>query len=101
VSHLYDPMHPAVLQLVAHTIKTASQMGVPVSVCGEMAGDAAFTRMLLGFGLRTFSMHPTNLLSVKQKVLKSDLPALEGLAAKMLKVHEPERMHQLLARLNS
>jgi phosphotransferase system enzyme I (PtsI) len=101
VSHLYDPMHPAVLQLVAHTIKTANQMDVPVSVCGEMAGDAAFTRMLLGFGLRTFSMHPTNLLSVKQKVLKSDLPALEGLAAKMLKVSEPERMHQLLARLNS
>ena len=101
VSHLYDPMHPAVLQLIAHTIKTASQMGVPVSVCGEMAGDAAFTRMLLGFGLRTFSMHPTNLLSVKQKVLKSDIPSLEALAAKMLKVHEPERMHQLLSRLNS
>jgi phosphotransferase system enzyme I (PtsI) len=101
VSHLYDPMHPAVLQLVAHTIKTANQLGVPVSVCGEMAGDAAFTRMLLGFGLRTFSMHPTNLLSVKQKILKSDIPSLEGPAAKLLKVNEPERMHQLLARLNS
>ena len=62
VSHLYDPMHPAVLQLVANTIRTANRAGKPVAVCGEMAGDLAATRLLLGLGLRQFSMHPAQLL---------------------------------------
>src|SRR5437016_1017463 len=58
VAHLYDPLHPAVLQLIAQTIRSAKRAKTPVAVCGEMAGDTAMTRLLLGFGLREFSMHP-------------------------------------------
>ncbi|MEJ5211668.1 MAG: phosphoenolpyruvate--protein phosphotransferase [Burkholderiales bacterium] len=101
VAHLYDPLHPAVLQLVAHTIRTATRAGTPVAVCGEMAGDPALTRLLLGFGLRAFSMHPAHLLAVKQQVLKTSLPEVQNLVGKMLKTEEPEKMRALLARLNS
>jgi phosphotransferase system enzyme I (PtsI) len=101
VAHLYDPLHPAVLQLIAMTIAAADKAGIPVSVCGEMAGDASLTRLLLGFGLRQFSMHPAHVLTVKQQILKSDLPHITGVAQKMLKAHEPEKLHQLLARLNA
>ncbi|MEN6630377.1 MAG: phosphoenolpyruvate--protein phosphotransferase [Sulfuricella sp.] len=101
VAHLYDPLHPAVLQLVAMSIAAANKAGIPVSVCGEMAGDASLTRLLLGFGLREFSMHPAHVLRVKQQILKSDLPHVTRLAQKMLKTHEPEKLHQLLARLNA
>jgi phosphotransferase system enzyme I (PtsI) len=100
VAHLYDPLHPAVLQLIAMSIAAADKAGIPVSVCGEMAGDAKFTRLLLGFGLRQLSMHPAHVLTVKQQILKSDLPHITGVAQKMLKAHEPEKLHQLLARLN-
>jgi len=101
VAHLYDPLHPAVLQLIAMTIAAADKAGIPVSVCGEMAGDASLTRLLLGFGLRQFSMHPAHVLTVKQQILKSDLPHITGVAQKMLKTHEPEKLQQLLARLNA
>ena len=101
VAHLYDPLHPAVLQLIAMTIAAADKAGIAVSVCGEMAGDTTLTRLLLGLGLRQFSMHPAHLLAVKQQILKSDLPHITSVAQKMLKVHEPERLHQLLARLNA
>ncbi|HUW49884.1 MAG TPA: phosphoenolpyruvate--protein phosphotransferase [Sulfuricella sp.] len=101
VAHLYDPLHPAVLQLVAMSIAAANKAGVPVSVCGEMAGDANLTRLLLGFGLREFSMHPAHVLKVKQQILKSNLPHVTSIAQKMLKTHEPEKLHQLLARLNA
>jgi len=101
VAHLYDPLHPAVLQLVAMTIAAADKAGIPVSVCGEMAGDASLTRLLLGFGLRQFSMHPAHVLTVKQQILKSDLPYITAVAQKMLKAHEPEKLRQLLARLNA
>lgn len=101
VAHLYDPLHPAVLQLIAMTIAAADKAGIPVSVCGEMAGDTALTRLLLGLGLREFSMHPAHLLAVKQQILTSDLPHITGVAQKMLKTHEPEKLQQLLLRLNS
>lgn len=101
VAHLYDPLHPAVLQLIAMTIAAADKAGIAVSVCGEMAGDTSLTRLLLGFGLRQFSMHPAHLLAVKQQILKSDLPHIASVAQKMLKAQEPERLHQLLARLNA
>ncbi|MEO1766560.1 phosphoenolpyruvate--protein phosphotransferase [Thiobacter aerophilum] len=101
VAHLYDPLHPAVLQLVAHTIRTAHRNGTPVAVCGEMAGDPSLTRLLLGFGLREFSMHPAHLLAVKQQVLKTNLPEVANLVSKMLKTEHPEKMRALLARLNN
>jgi len=101
VSHLYNPLHPAVLHLIAHTIKTGKRMHVPVAVCGEMAGDAMLTRLLLGFGLREFSMHPANLLTVKQQVLKSDLGDLAQLANRILRADDPEKARQLLEKLNA
>ena len=72
MAHLYDPWHPAVLALVSRTIQEARARGKPVSVCGEMAGDPGFTATLLGMGLRSFSMHPAQIPTVKQQVLRSD-----------------------------
>ena len=101
VSHLYDPLHPAVLHLIANTIRTGERMKVPVAVCGEMAGDVTLTRLLLGFGLRQFSMHPANLLAIKQQVLKSDLGDLTQLANKILRADDPEKSKRLLQKLNT
>jgi len=101
VSHLYNPLHPAVLHLIAHTIKTGNRMQVPVAVCGEMAGDVTLTRLLLGFGLRQFSMHPANLLAIKQQVLKSDLGNLPRLAGNILRADDPEKAKRLLDKLNA
>lgn len=89
VAHLYDPWHPAVLHLIADTISLARKAGKDVSICGEMAGDPAFTEVLLAFGLRTFSMHPTQLPAVKQKVLRADLACLDGLAEAVLSAEAP------------
>ena len=76
VAHLYDPLHPAVLRLVAETIAECNAQGKGVSVCGEMAGDISLTRLLLGLGLRSFSMHPAQILAVKQEVLRADTARL-------------------------
>jgi len=76
VSSLYDPMHPAVLRLIAYTINAAERAGKPVAVCGEMAGDSNVTRMLLGLGLKEFSMHPQQLLDVKKEILHAHSNAL-------------------------
>ena len=78
VAHLYDPWHPAVLELVRRTIATGRACGKPVSVCGEMAGDPAFTATLLGMGLRVFSMHPAQIATVKQQILRADTRKLSG-----------------------
>jgi phosphotransferase system enzyme I (PtsI) len=92
VAHLYDPLHPAVLRLIADTIAEARAQGKDVSVCGEMAGDPAMTRLLLGLGLRSFSMHPTQILAVKQEVLRSDAKRLEALAQQVLESDEPSEV---------
>ena len=78
VAHLYDPWHPAVLELVRRTIAAGLACGKPVSVCGEMAGDPTFTATLLGMGLRSFSMHPAQLATVKQQILRADTRKLSG-----------------------
>jgi phosphotransferase system enzyme I (PtsI) len=101
VAHLYDPLHPAVLFLIAHTIRAATKAGVPVAVCGEMAGELELTRLLLGLGLRQFSMHPAQLLAVKQQVLRSSIPQLEILTQRILRSEDAERTRALLAKLNS
>ena len=101
VSHLYDPLHPAVLQLISHTIRTATRAGIPVAVCGEMAGDLAATRLLLGFGLREFSMHPAQLLPIKQQVLRSSIPDVEAIARKILRTDDPDKRQALLEKLNA
>jgi phosphotransferase system enzyme I (PtsI) len=100
VAHLYDPLHPAVLNLLAHIIRGSTRARVPVAVCGEMAGDVRMTRVLLGFGLRQFSMHPAHLLQVKQQVLKSDLVHARTLAQKLLRSDDPEKMQAILEKLN-
>jgi phosphotransferase system enzyme I (PtsI) len=92
VAHLYDPAHPAVLRLVADTIAACRAQGKPVSVCGEMAGDVHFTRLLLGLGLRTFSMHPAQILAVKQEVLRADAARLLPWAQAVMAAEEPAKM---------
>ena len=101
VAHLYDPLHPAVLHLIAHTIQTANRGGTPVAVCGEMAGDPALTRLLLGFGLRNFSMHPQQLLAIKERVLRTNLAEAQPLAQRVLRQSDPAKARELLAKLNS
>jgi len=101
VAHLYDPLHPAVLSLISGVIRTAQQHEKPVAVCGEMAGDVELTRMLLGFGLRNFSMHPAHLLAVKQRVLTTSLPDIAPIVARVLRADEPEKMQALIERLNA
>ena len=87
--------------LISSVIQQANAANVPVAVCGEMAGDVELTRLLLGFGLRHFSMHPANLLPVKQRVLMSNLPDIEPSAAKILKSGDPEKIRSLLDKLNA
>ena len=89
VAHLYDPLHPAVLRLVADTISECRAQGKSVSVCGEMAGDTSMTRLLLGLGLRSFSMHPAQILAVKQEILRADTGQLSGWAQNVLAHEEP------------
>jgi phosphotransferase system enzyme I (PtsI) len=89
VAHLYDPCHPAVLRLLAETIAQCRSAGKPVSVCGEMAGDVAMTRLLLGLGLRSFSMHPTQILAVKQQVLRADAGKLQPWAQQVIHLEDP------------
>ena len=89
VAHLYDPLHPAVLRLIADTISEGAAQGKSVSVCGEMAGDVAMTRLLLGMGLRSFSMHPSQVLLVKQQILRADTEKLKTFAAKVLVSEDP------------
>ena len=101
VANLYDPLHPAVLYLISHTIKTANKSGTPVAVCGEMAGEVGLTRLLLGMGLRQFSMHPAQLLSVKQRVLQTSRADAEEQVRRMLRTEEPERLRDMLVQLNA
>ena len=89
VAHLYDPLHPAVLRLIADTIAEGAAQGKSVSVCGEMAGDVSMTRLLLGMGLRSFSMHPSQVLLVKQQILRADTGKLKTLAAQVLVSDDP------------
>jgi phosphotransferase system enzyme I (PtsI) len=89
VAHLYDPLHPAVLRLLADTIAACQAQGKGVSVCGEMAGDVGMTKLLLGLGLRSFSMHPSQVLQVKQRIILSDATKLEPWAQQVLDSDDP------------
>jgi phosphotransferase system enzyme I (PtsI) len=90
VAHLYDAWHPAVLQLIAHTIERARAAGRHVSVCGEMAGDPTFTPLLLSMGLRSFSMHPARIAAVKQAVLRADAARLAAGLGAVLQADDPQ-----------
>ncbi len=99
VSHLYDPLHPAVLRLLSLVIQTAQKAEMPVAICGELAGDPKMTRLLLGMGLRQFSMHPTQLLEVKQQVVMADTEQLALKVTRLMRFDEPERIRELVDRL--
>jgi phosphoenolpyruvate-protein phosphotransferase (PTS system enzyme I) len=96
VSHLYDPWHPAVLRLVAGVIAQATAAHKGVSICGEMAGDPAFTGLLLAMGLRSFSMHPAQISSIKQRILRSDAKRLASMLERVLQAEDPQAMCQEL-----
>jgi len=98
VAYLYNPLHPAVLKLISITIKAANKLGKPISVCGEMAGDAKLTKLLLGMGLRQFSMHPSHILSVKQQILHSQVNQLTSHAKKILALSDIEKIEPLLTK---
>ena len=89
VAHLYDPWHPAVLGLIAEVITAANAAGKHVSICGEMAGDVAFTDLLLGLGLRSLSMHPSQISAVKQRVLRADSVRLAKMARAAIASEDP------------
>ena len=101
VAHLYDPLHPAVLRLLGMAIRGATRAKKPIAVCGEMAGEVRYTRLLLGLGLREFSMHPNHVLEVKQRVLTSDVPPLEALVTRMLRTDDPDRVAGYVQRLQA
>jgi phosphotransferase system enzyme I (PtsI) len=101
VAHLYNPLHPAVLQLISMTIAAGHKAGIDVAVCGEMAGDVKLTRLLLGMGLREFSMHPAQLLAVKQEILKCDLPGLTRMTNKILRTMEPQAIAEAVEQMQT
>ena len=101
VSNLYDPLHPAVLMLLAHVISTAEKVNIPVSLCGELAGDPKLTRLLLGMGLRQFSMHPAQIPAVKQKVKQSDISEVTPIVRRILRLEESAKIQEQIERLNA
>lgn len=101
VSYLYQPGHPAVLKLLLHVIRTAVRLNKPVSICGEMAGDAQYTRLLMAMGLRRFSMNANNILAVKNQIIQSDLLMLENEVQKILRNDDPDKALKLLKKFNS
>ncbi|MEY3224805.1 MAG: hypothetical protein RL565_995 [Pseudomonadota bacterium] len=101
VAHLYDPLHPAILNLLASIIDQAKRADVPVAVCGEMAGDPALTKLLLALGLTDFSMHFSQLLLVKREILKANVGLLKARVPRVLRAYEPEEQAKALERLLS
>ena len=99
VAHLYDPLHPAILNLIANIIDQAKRAGVPIAVCGEMAGDPGLTKLLLAMGLTDFSMHFSQLLLVKREILKANVGMLKARFPRVLKAYEPEDQAKALERL--
>jgi phosphoenolpyruvate-protein phosphotransferase (PTS system enzyme I) len=101
VSYLYQPGHPAVLKLLLHIIRTAARLNKPVSICGEMAGDVQYTRLLMAMGLRRFSMNANNILAVKNQIIQSDLLTLETEVQKILRNDDPDKALKLMKKFNS
>jgi phosphoenolpyruvate-protein phosphotransferase (PTS system enzyme I) len=101
VANLYDPLHPAVLMLLAHIISSADKANVPVSMCGEMAGDPMFTRLLLGMGLRQFSMYPAQVPAVKQRIKQSDISEIEPIVRRIVRLEESAKIEEQIERLNA
>jgi phosphoenolpyruvate-protein phosphotransferase (PTS system enzyme I) len=101
VAHLYDPLHPAVLRLVQFAIEAAARRGIPISVCGEIAGEPRYTALLLGLGLRDLSMSPQNIPRVKQRIRSLDMVAATRRAAAIMDQAEANRIAALLDDFNA
>ncbi len=101
VSYLFDPIHPALLRLIKLSIDAANRANIPISMCGEMAGDSRYVRLLLGLGLRCFSVSPESYLEVKQIINQTDMQGLSRLCAKLLKTPSSAEIQQLLIQINS
>jgi len=100
VNYLYDPLHPAVLRLIQTTIRAGQKTGIPVAMCGEMAGDSRYTRLLLGLGLKEFSVHPNSLLEVKQVVKESHIGDLRKMAARFMRTIKTSTRERLIIEMN-
>jgi phosphotransferase system enzyme I (PtsI) len=100
VNYLYDPLHPAVLRLIQMTIVAGEKMGIPVAMCGEMAGDARYTRLLLGMGLKEFSVHPNSLLEVKQVITESRVAESRKFTQRVMRVIKSTARSALLEEMN-
>lgn len=100
VNYLYDPMHPAILQLIKSVIDAGRRNNIPVSMCGEMAGDTQYTRLLLGLGLNEFSMHPASLLEVKEVIKRTKMGELKKPVKKLLQAKDMGRLHDHLHQIN-
>ena len=100
VNYLYDPLHPAVLKLIQTTIRAGQKAGIPVAMCGEMAGDASYTRFLLGMGLREFSVHPNALLEIKQIINQSHFGKVRRLTQRIMRTVKPSNRAALLDEMN-
>ncbi|MDH3670169.1 MAG: phosphoenolpyruvate--protein phosphotransferase [Gammaproteobacteria bacterium] len=101
VNYLYDPLHPSVLRLINNVIKAGKAAGIPVAMCGEMAGDARYTRLLLGMGLKEFSMHPSMLLEIKEIVRMSSFANLRSFAHKVLRSRDVDGLRTLIDKMNA
>ncbi len=100
VNYLYDPLHPSILRLVKMVIDAGRHANIPVSMCGEMAGNPEFTRVLLALGLREFSMDPASLLEVKQRIRISDVALLEAALPGIMSEMEPGKLRQKVLEMN-
>ena len=101
VNYLYDPLHPSVLRLIQTVLAAGREAGIPVAMCGEMAGDTHFTRLLLGLGLREFSMEPSQMLEVRQQILESRIESVEPLARTILACTDTHELHQHIEFINA
>lgn len=100
VNYLYDPLHPAVLNLITHVINVGQRTDTPVSLCGEMAGNVQYTRLLLGLGLKNFSMDATYLLDVKERILTTNIQTLSKQVNRILNSNNPSEARDHLTLLN-
>jgi phosphotransferase system enzyme I (PtsI) len=101
VNYLYDPLHPAVLRLIKMSIDVATKADKPISMCGEMASDSRYVRLLLGLGLRSFSVNPEAFLEVKQIINNSDISVITPFATQMLQASSQGKTLEILQTINS
>lgn len=100
VNYLYDPLNPAVLHLIQRTIEAGRNANIPVTMCGEMAGDVRYTNLLMGLGLREFSMHPANVPEIKRAVLSADIGSLRAQAWEAMNALDVVEQRALILRMN-